>query len=217
VHLCGLTNNTNLPGSEPQAVHVDEGQLWPALPMAHPPARLTVNIPLATTDEANGAIELWPGTHLDTRVCRYSTTAEEGHARALQYVRAAKRANVANRANRRVGLTVPDKFLAARREKCPPVPATTAPGSAIIRDPRVWHRGTPNTSSDSRFMLALTYDPMWRACQPVELPESARVLMRGIGVDVRATYVDHPVDHLRRYLPSTSGPLRRARPEAAGG
>src|SRR4051794_7613333 len=35
VHLCGFTNNTNLPGSEPQAVHVDEGQLWPGLSTAH--------------------------------------------------------------------------------------------------------------------------------------------------------------------------------------
>ena len=92
--------------------------------------------------------------------------------------------------------------------------ATTEAGSVLIRDPRVWHRGTPNISTVSRFMLALTYDPMWRSCQPVELPESARELIRGIGVEVRAEYVDHPVDHLRRHAPPTSSPLRRLAADA---
>ena len=49
-----------------QPVHVDDGQLWPNLSVAHPPARLVVNVPLRETTEENGAIELWPGTHLDT-------------------------------------------------------------------------------------------------------------------------------------------------------
>ena len=63
-----LTGNTNVPGSGLQPVHVDEGQLWPNLGAAHPPARLVVNIALSETTEQNGAIELWPGTHLDTRM-----------------------------------------------------------------------------------------------------------------------------------------------------
>ena len=61
-----LTGNTNVPGSGLQPVHVDDGQLWPNLGVAHPPARLVVNVPLSETTEENGAIELWPGTHLDT-------------------------------------------------------------------------------------------------------------------------------------------------------
>ena len=40
-----LTGNTNVPGSGLQPVHVDDGQLWPNLGVAHPPARLVVNVP----------------------------------------------------------------------------------------------------------------------------------------------------------------------------
>ena len=35
-----LSGNTNVPGSGLQPVHVDDGQLWPDLNVAHPPARL---------------------------------------------------------------------------------------------------------------------------------------------------------------------------------
>ena len=33
----------------------------------------------------------------------------------------------------------------------------TAPGDVLIRDMRLWHRGTSNTSTDPRVMLALIY------------------------------------------------------------
>ena len=50
-----LTGNTNVPGSGLQPVHVDEGQLWPNLSVAHPPARLVVNLALSeTTEEMSG-------------------------------------------------------------------------------------------------------------------------------------------------------------------
>ena len=39
-----LSGNTNVPGSGLQPVHVDDGQLWPDLREAHPPARLVVNV-----------------------------------------------------------------------------------------------------------------------------------------------------------------------------
>ena len=35
--------------------------------------------------------------------------------------------------------------------------ATGEPGYAIIRDPRSWHGGTPNTSSDARYMPNIEY------------------------------------------------------------
>jgi hypothetical protein len=211
VRLSGYTNNTNLPGSEPQAVHVDEGQLWPSLDVAHPPARLIVNVPLSSTDSVHGAIELWPGTHTDPRMSQSAATPAEATARALQYVRAAKHAGVRDVVNRRVGLTIPEPFLVARRLERPPVRATTTMGSMIIRDPRLWHRGTPNTSSRTRFMLAVTYDPGWRREDAVlEFPAEARTLFERAGVDVAARFVDRPIDHLGRHGPPLHSPLRRA-------
>ncbi|MFC4015599.1 phytanoyl-CoA dioxygenase family protein [Nonomuraea purpurea] len=211
--LTGYTNNTNLPGSVAQAVHVDEGQRWPGLSEAHPPARLTVNIPLSATDESRGAIELWPGTHLDTRLCQFSATADEGISRALQYMRAARQAEVSRKVNRRVGLTVPEPMVQARMRERPPVRAVTEPGSVIIRDPRLWHRGMPNTTDQCRFMLALTYDPRWRASDALlEFPQAASWLAECADLEVRARFVDGPIDHLARHLPPKNSPLRRARP-----
>jgi ectoine hydroxylase-related dioxygenase (phytanoyl-CoA dioxygenase family) len=213
LRLSAYTNNSNLPGSGAQAVHVDEGQRWPGLTEAHPPARLTVNIPLTKVDAAGGAIELWPGTHRDTRLCQYSATPEEGVSRALQYVRAAKRAGVDRRVNRRVGLTVPEELLRERRAQRPPVRATTEAGSLIIRDPRLWHRGMPNESDRCRFMLAITYDPVWRRPgPPMELPRTASAMFEALDLEVHASYVDDPIDYLGRHRPAAGSPFRRPRP-----
>ncbi len=60
------TGNTNCPGSQTQPLHRDGSVLWPGNEPAHPTASVVVNIsPLDTTEE-NGAVELWPGTHLHT-------------------------------------------------------------------------------------------------------------------------------------------------------
>lgn len=211
LRLTAYSNNTNLPGSQDQAVHVDEGQLWPGLTTAHPAARLIVNIPLSSADETCGAIELWPGTHLETRICQHSGSPEEGVSLALSYVRAAKRAAVASEANRRVGLTVPEPLVAQRRAHRAPLRAATSLGSLLIRDPRVWHRGTAHQGGARRFMLALTYDPTWRRCaKPLELPTGARSLFDQARLDVCATFVDGPIDHLARHRPPANSPLRRA-------
>ena len=60
------TGNTNCPGSQIQPLHRDGALLWPGNETAHPTDRVVVNIsPLDTTEE-NGAVQLWPGTHLHT-------------------------------------------------------------------------------------------------------------------------------------------------------
>ena len=83
-----LSDNTNVPGSGLQPVHVDDGQLWPHLHAAHPPARLVVNVALDDTSEENGAIELWPGTHLDTRMAiGNDTRVPEEHVEARRSAR----------------------------------------------------------------------------------------------------------------------------------
>ena len=58
--------NTNCPGSDTQPLHRDGPHLWPGHEPAHPTACVVANIsPLDVTEE-NGAVELWPGTHLHT-------------------------------------------------------------------------------------------------------------------------------------------------------
>ena len=57
--------NTNTPGSGEQPLHMDGRHLWPAMSVAHPPAQLVINTALIDVTEDRGAIELWPGSHLD--------------------------------------------------------------------------------------------------------------------------------------------------------
>ena len=59
--------NTNCPGSQEQALHRDHPHLWPNLEQAHPPFALAINIFLLQVTEENGATELWPGSHLNTK------------------------------------------------------------------------------------------------------------------------------------------------------
>ena len=42
-----------------------------------------------------------------------------------------------------------------------PVRFTVPAGTAILRDTRIWHRGSPNRSSEPRPMLALLYNRPW--------------------------------------------------------
>lgn len=211
LRLTSYSANTNVSGSELQDVHVDEGQCWPDLTIAHPPARLVVNVPLTDADALGGAIEVWPGTHLDTRVTRYASSERASRSRALDYVRAARRAKIAEHVNRRVGLTVSDAFQAERRRQRPPEAVETDIGSVIIRDPRVWHRGTPNGRERTRFMLAMIYDPHWRGLgEPIEFPSSCRPVIKSLGVDVSVRFVEGEVDYLNRHRPPPASPLKRA-------
>ena len=57
--------NTNTPGSGLQPLHRDSNHLWPVQAVAHPTASVVVNISPMEVSEANGAVELWPGTHLE--------------------------------------------------------------------------------------------------------------------------------------------------------
>lgn len=51
--------------------------------------------------------------------------------------------------------------MAALAEKLAPVRLTMPAGSALIRDLRMWHRGTPNRSDQSRPNVALVYTRPW--------------------------------------------------------
>ena len=58
--------NTNCPGSGTQPLHRDAPHLWPGHAPAHPTACVVVNISPHDVTAENGAVELWPGTHLHT-------------------------------------------------------------------------------------------------------------------------------------------------------
>jgi hypothetical protein len=46
-------------------------------------------------------------------------------------------------------------------EGLPPVPLLAKAGSISIRDLRMWHRGTPNRSTEPRPMLSMICNLMW--------------------------------------------------------
>ena len=71
--------NTNCPGSTTQPLHRDGAHLWPDQEVAHPTTEVVVNISPQDTTEANGSVELWPGSHLV--VSGRGIEAEEEEAR----------------------------------------------------------------------------------------------------------------------------------------
>ncbi len=167
-----MTGNTNLPGSSLQPVHVDDGQFWPDLDVAHPAARLVVNVALSDTNQDNGAIELWPGSHLDTRM-------------------------VIGR-----NICVPEDAAEARRAIAQPVRATTGKGAVLIRDMRLWHRGMPNTSTAVRYMIGMIHTVAWydRTCS-IDLDKRCADVFEGCVIENAIPLVDEPSDHISRLKP----------------
>lgn len=162
-----LTGNTNIPGSGLQPVHVDDGQLWPHLSVAHPPVRLVVNVALSATTEDNGAIELWPGTHLDTHMVLGND------------------------------IRVPEERVAARRAVRGPLRGTTGKGAVLIRDMRLWHRGTPNHSAAPRFMIAMIHSKAWyRRARRCELEQACASVFDGCAIENAIPLVANPRNHL---------------------
>jgi hypothetical protein len=171
-----LTGNTNVPGSGLQPVHVDEGQLWPNLGAAHPPARLVVNVALSETTEENGAIELWPGTHLDTHMV------------------------IGN------SIRVPEEHVAARRAVRGPLLGATRKGAVLIRDMRLWHRGTPNHSAAPRFMIAMIHSVAWyRRQRRFEFAQACAPVFAGCAIENAIPLVANPRDHLTGNAPYAYG------------
>lgn len=69
--------NTNCPGSTTQPLHRDGDHLWLGQEIAHPTAEVVVNISPQDTNEANGSVELWPGSHLEVSGRRIDEALEE--------------------------------------------------------------------------------------------------------------------------------------------
>lgn len=87
---------------------------------------------------------------------------------------------------------------ARRRETAPPVRACTPKGGLLIRDIRLWHRGTPNRSNHVRHMLALVHQAGWlRPPGPLLFAEDCRgAFPADSPLDHNATFTDQPIDYL---------------------
>ena len=161
IHLSLYTGNTMLGGtSQAQPVHWDEPQLWPDLTHAPPASSLIVNIPLVDVSLAKGALEVWPGTHLDVRT---------GGSRPDPFL-------------------VPDEWLESRRDEAPPVRVPLPTGALLLRDSRMWHRGTTNTTAEARPMVAMLYTAWWFRPLAIDFHPDAEPTLKASGVSVTARY-----------------------------
>ena len=145
---------------------MDAGHLWPNLTPSHPTVSVVVNIPTIEVTEAEGAIELWPGTHLIGDVSRGLDTETEEN----------------------------------RRKVRPPVRGETQKGDVLIRDMRLWHRGTSNRSDQYRHMIALVHNVGWlRRGQRLRYVKGSESIFQNCRVDPHAVFIDECHDYLFDY------------------
>lgn len=144
--------NINCPGSGYQPVHFDRPFSWRTPDaasedgLAWPPPTTTLSCSVALTDITldNGPTEIYPGTHTETAVLDFAPGERVENYPELL-----------------------DKWG-------PPQSMTIPKGGVCFRDPRMWHRGVPNTSEIPRPMIAVTYHAArckhWRGLLIRDLP-----------------------------------------------
>jgi ectoine hydroxylase-related dioxygenase (phytanoyl-CoA dioxygenase family) len=141
-----FSSDTPLPGSDYQPAHRDGKYLFPGLPATVPPYMYELNIPLVDFREDNGPVEVWPHTHLIPALELSAPDAlEQGAPGATT--------------------TEVQRFASGLG----PRPVLMPAGSFLLRDPRMWHRGSPNGSDLPRPMLSLAYHRPWYRFNSVTL------------------------------------------------
>ena len=140
------SSDTAMPGSEYQPAHRDGNELFPGLPVTLPPYMYEINVPLVDFREDNGPVEVWPRTHL---VSSLELVDKGGLLRPALEERASD--------------------IQRYAEQLRPEPVLMPAGSLLLRDPRMWHRGSPNRSSEPRPMLAIAYNRPWYRFNAVTL------------------------------------------------
>jgi ectoine hydroxylase-related dioxygenase (phytanoyl-CoA dioxygenase family) len=189
LHLVNGNTALGVCGATRQPVHAD-------IDFPHPnfPFGFVVNIPLIDMTAANGATEIWLGSHTDMNI----SMQREYRTSNMRYSQPA---------------IIPE-LVEERRLHSPPVRALTKKGSIIIRDLRLWHAGMPNFTSQPRVMLSFVWQAnWWRGQGKVQLPAAVRDLVtkweqgnctEGIKLGVAAEYIDGHVDHLAIRNPAGS-------------
>lgn len=132
--LC--TGNNALPrATERQPPHSDAM-------MAHPPCPFyaVANIFTVDASAANGATEIWLGTHHYDHSAQTLPASRDGKERG--------------------GTTHIKPEIVAERTPTGFQP-TVRRGSIVFRDLRLWHAGMPNRSEDMRYMIALGFAAAW--------------------------------------------------------
>lgn len=162
------SGNTALANTDQrQPVHFDQGHLFPGY--FTPAHCLVVNLPLVDMSAANGAIELWPGTH----------KIAFGDARSSD-------------------IKIPAEELESRRAESPPFQPNVRLGSALIRDIRLWHAGMPNPSDAHRPMIAMIHNAFFfNPGGTVRFPASEREWFEHPILRTQAEWVEGDIDHTK--------------------
>ena len=135
-------------------------------PHTKPPLQaLVCNISTGAVGEENGAIELWPRSHLEQRSADLAESQLEGNDVPMLTGRLTDQQLHAG--------DIHPAIAEERRLSRPPLRCCTPKGSLLLRDMKLWHRGTvsaapsprpshvthcrrqPNPSEQPRFMLAV--------------------------------------------------------------
>jgi ectoine hydroxylase-related dioxygenase (phytanoyl-CoA dioxygenase family) len=160
-----FSSDTPMPGSEYQPVHRDGKELFPGVPVTVPPFMYELNIPLVDFREDNGPIEVWPRTHLVQDFPLGPQLRDELRAGGGQI-------RVSTESGRPVMVLSSDARSTEVQQFADGLqgqPVLMPAGSLLVRDPRMWHRGTPNRSTEARPMLSLAYGRPWYRFNAVEV------------------------------------------------
>ncbi len=74
----------------------------------------------------------------------------------------------------------------------------TQRGDLVLRDLRVWHGGMPNSTDIHRPMLAMVHHCRWWSGGAVEFEKGCEDFLQHPLLDVKAVFVDPPVDYLHQ-------------------
>jgi phytanoyl-CoA dioxygenase PhyH len=173
VQLVYYTGHTLMPGAARQPIHLDLGHLWPAHGIAHPPYMLAVNIAVVDVTNENGSMEVWSGSHTVTDPPLTEPTRL---------------------------ILVEEKVDAMARQCHPEIEAervTMQAGDILLRDMRLWHRGTENRTNRARPMMwSLVATEWYRGGTRARLPIGARAALGTDPVLAGVEWVADDIDYL---------------------
>ena len=103
---------------------------------------LACNISTGAVGEENGAIELWPGSHLEQRSADLAESQLEGNDVPMLTGRLSNQQLHAG--------DIHPAIAEERRLSRPPLRCCTPKGSLLLRDMRLWHRGAVSAAPSPR-------------------------------------------------------------------